>query len=193
VAKAVPVTQNRTRSTVSLVAGILIGLTFLLSGSGKVFGYGDMPGQTMQFITAVIPGDWLTGRQDLFLMDILLYIIPWIELCLGILLLLRIWPRFFAIITLPLTAAFVANNAWYISQGEIAFTPCECFGIWEKFLGTLTHVQSLYIDIVLFALALTIVIVHPGGFFSSPPWLAKKGQKAREKGKTGSPHYDKND
>ncbi len=172
--KDVKVTHLQTRATVSLVASILIGLTFLLSGSGKVFGYGEMPGQTMQFIGAIIPDAWLTPRLALFVGDMLFpYIIPWTELCLGILLLVRIWPRFFATITLPLIAAFMANNAWYISQGRIAFTPCDCFGIWERFLGTLTHVQSLYIDIALFALALTIVIVHPGGFFSSPPWLAK--------------------
>lgn len=171
----------------SLVAGILIGITFLVSGSGKAFGYGEMPGQTIQFIANVIPLAWLTPKFVLFLTDIFFPIIlPWTELCLGILLLTRIWPRFFAAITLPLTAAFMANNAWYVSQGRIAFTPCECFGWWEQFIVSLTHVQSLYFDIVLFALALTIVIVHPGGFFSSPPWLAKKAQGAKEKGKTGN-------
>jgi uncharacterized membrane protein YphA (DoxX/SURF4 family) len=179
-AKAVTVRQNQTRAIVSLVAGILIGLTFLLSGSGMVFGYGDMPGQTMQFIGAILPDAWLTPRLALFLGEIFFpYIIPWTELCLGVLLLIRIWPRFFAALTLPLTAAFMANNAWYISRGDLKFTPCECFGIWEKFLGTFTHVQSLYIDIVLFALALTIVILHPAGFFSGPAWLAKLGPKAK--------------
>jgi uncharacterized membrane protein YphA (DoxX/SURF4 family) len=178
VEKAVSATQNRTRAIVSLVAGILIGLTFLLSGTGKVFGYGEMPGQTIQFIGAIIPDAWLTPKLALFIGDVLFpYIIPWTELCLGVLLLVRIWPRFFAAITLALTAAFIANNAWYISQGKIAFTPCGCFGIWERFLGTLTHVQSLYIDIALFALALTIVIVHPAGFFASPQWAMRLSQR----------------
>ena len=173
-AKAVDVKHNQTRATVSLVAGILVGLTFLLSGSGKVFAFGDMPGQTMQFIGAILPDALLTPRLALFLGEIFFpYIIPWTELCLAILLLARIWPRFWAALTLPLTAAFMANNAWYISQGNLKFTPCECFGIWEKFLGTFTHVESLYIDIVLFALALTIVIVHPEGFFASPGWATK--------------------
>jgi hypothetical protein len=77
----------------------------------------------------------------------------------------------------------MANNAWYISQGKNKFTSCECFGIWEKLFGTLTHVQSLSLDIILFALALTIVLVHPGDFLSSPPWLAKiqKGTKGQKK------------
>jgi uncharacterized membrane protein YphA (DoxX/SURF4 family) len=175
--------RRRVRTAVNLVPGILIGLTFLISGSGKVFGYGDMPGQTMQFIGAILPDAWLTPGLAYFMSQMFFpYILPWTELCLGILLLLRIWPRFFAAITLPLTAAFIANNAWYISQGQNKFTSCECFGIWEKIFGTLTHVQSLSLDIILFALALTIVLVHPGDFFSSPPWLSKiqkvtKGQK----------------
>jgi uncharacterized membrane protein YphA (DoxX/SURF4 family) len=166
--------HHRVRAIVSLVASILVALTLLLSGSGKVFGYGDMPGQTMQFIGAILPDAWLTPQLAFFISQILFpYILPWAELCLGLLLLLRIWPRFWATLTLPLTAAFIANNAWYISQGDLKFTPCECFGIWEKFIGTFTHVESLYIDIVLFALALTVVLIHPADFFSSPPWLAK--------------------
>lgn len=176
--------RQRVRATVSLVAGILIGVTFLISGSGKVFAFGEMPGQTMQFIGAILPDAWLTPRLAYFMGAIFFpYIIPWTELCLSILLLLRIWPRFFAVLTLPLTAAFMANNAWYISQGKNQFTSCECFGIWEKIFGTLTHVQSLSLDIILFALALTIVLIHPADFFSSPPWLSKIqiGTKGRKK------------
>ena len=182
-AKATEESRHRVRSTVSLVAGILIGLTFLLSGSGKIFGYGEMPGQTMQFIGAILPDAWLTPQLAFFMGQIFFpYIIPWTELCLGIFLLLCIWPRFFAAITMLLTAAFIANNAWYISLGQNVFTSCECFGIWEKIFGTLTHVQSLSMDIVLFALALTIVIVHPAGFFSSPPWSSKLQKRIKNQG-----------
>src|SRR4030042_2933859 len=111
--------RQRARATVSLVAGILIGLTFLISGSGKVFGYGEMPGQTMKFIGAILPDAWLTPGLALFMGDILFpYIIPWTELSLGILLLLRIWPRLIAALCLPFTAALMANNSWYISQGK---------------------------------------------------------------------------
>ena len=179
--KAAGESRHRVRATVSLVAGILIGITFLISGSGKIFGYGEMPGQTMQFIGAILPDAWLTPQLALFMGQIFFpYIIPWTELCLGICLLLRIWPRFFAALTLPLTAAFMVNNIWYISQGKNQFTSCECFGIWEKIFGTLTHAQSLGLDIVLFALALTIVIIHPAEFFSSPPWATKLQKRVKK-------------
>jgi uncharacterized membrane protein YphA (DoxX/SURF4 family) len=175
--------RQRTKSIVSLVASILLGLVFLIAGSGKTFGFGEMPGQTMLFIGAILPDAWLTPGVAFFIGDILFpYIIPWTELCLGILLVLSVWPRLIAAISLPLTVAFMANNAWYISQGKTILSSCECFGIWEEIFGTLTHVQSLSVDIVLFALALTIIFVHPGGFLSSPPWLAKLGGKNQKAG-----------
>jgi len=176
--------RQRMRSIVSLVACILLGFIFLLSGSGKIFAFGEMPGQTMQFIGAILPDAWLTPGTAFFLGDIFFpYIIPWTELCLGIFLLLSIWPRLFAAISLPLIVSFIVNNAWYISQGKMRFTSCECFGIWEEMFGTMTHLQSLSFDIVLLALALTIIFVHPGGFLSSPPWLAKLGEKSKKQDK----------
>jgi uncharacterized membrane protein YphA (DoxX/SURF4 family) len=184
--------HRRVRARTSLIAGILVGLTLVISGSGKVFAFGEMPGQTMLFIGSILPGAWLSPGLSYFLEDILLsIIIPLTELCLGIFLLLRIWPRFFATCTLPLTSAFIANNAWYISQGKNEFVSCECFGIWEEWFGTLTHVQALSLDIFLFALALTIVLVHPAGFFSSPPWSAKLRKGTKGKDKPGDPHHVK--
>ncbi|UCH51851.1 MAG: DoxX family protein [Chloroflexota bacterium] len=186
--------RQRVRSIVSLVAGTILGFIFLLSGSGKLFAFGEMPGQTMQFIGAILPDAWLTPGVALFLGGIFFpYIIPWTELCMGILLLLHIWPRLIAALSLPLISAFIVNNAWYISQGKMNFTSCECFGIWEEMFGTMTHLQSLSFDIVLLALALTVIFVHPAGFLSSPPWLAKLGQGTKGKDKPGDPHYAKKD
>jgi uncharacterized membrane protein YphA (DoxX/SURF4 family) len=182
--KATEVSHRRVRSILSLIASIIVGIIFLISGSGKIFAYGEMPGQTMQFIGAILPDAWLTPGLAYFMGQIFFpYIIPWTELCLGILLLLRIWPRFFAALTLPLTVAFMTNNIWYIIHGQNTFTSCECFGVWEQIFGTLTHVQSLTLDIILFALALTVVIVHPAGFFSLPPWMAKLYKVTKRKSK----------
>jgi uncharacterized membrane protein YphA (DoxX/SURF4 family) len=177
-AKTTEANRQQVRSTISLIAGILLGLMFLISGTGKVFDFGEMPGQTMQFIGAILPDAWLTPGLAYFMGEIFFpYIIPWTELCLAILFLLRVWPRLIATISLPLITAFIVNNVWYISQGHNEFASCECFGIWEKIFGTLTHVQSLSLDIILFGLALTIVLVHPNGFFSLPSWLSKRGKK----------------
>ena len=174
--------RQRIASIVGLVTSILLGIIFLLSGSGKIFAFGEMPGQTMKFIGAILPDAWLTPGVAFFLGDIFFpYIIPWTELSLGIFLILRIWPRLFATISLPLIIAFIVNNAWYISQGKMKFTSCECFGIWEEMFGTMTHLQSLSLDVILLALALTVIFVHPGGFLSSPPWLAKLGKGAKGK------------
>lgn len=164
---------HRLRGIISLIAGIIVGVILLTAGSGKIFAFGEMPGQTMQFIGAILPDAWLTPGVAYFFSEILLpYIIPWAELCMGLFLLLRIWPRFIAALALPLIASFMANNIWYISQGK-ELEPCPCWGIWAILLGNPTHLQSLYIDIGLFALALIAVLVHPAGFFASPPWLAK--------------------
>ena len=174
--------RQRVISIVSLVASILLGAIFLLSGSGKIFAFGEMPGQTMKFIGAIIPDAWLTPGVAFFLGDIFFpYIIPWTELSLGIFLILRIWPRLFATISLPLIISFIINNAWYISQGKMRFASCECFGIWEEMFGAMTHIQSLSLDVILLALALTVIFLHPGGFLSSPPWLANLGKGKERK------------
>jgi uncharacterized membrane protein YphA (DoxX/SURF4 family) len=174
--------RHRVRATVSLVASILVGLTLLIAGSGKATGFGEMPGQTMQFIGAILPDAWLTPGVAYFIGDIFFpHIIPWAEILLGIFLLARLWPRIIAALCLPLTAAFMANNLWYISQGETRLASCECFGIWEEMFGTLTHVQSLSLDIGLFMLALAIIFVHPNGFLSAPSWWAKLKKKPSTK------------
>jgi len=171
--KATKARHYRLRSTISLISSIIVGLILLTAGSGKIFGFGEMPAQTMKFLTDVLPDAWLTPWVTYFLGEIFLrYIIPWSELILGLLLLVRIWPRFCAVITLPLIASFMANNIYYIMQGK-ALEKCGCWGIWAIILGDPTHLQSFYIDIGLFVLALIAVFVDPARLFALPSWLAK--------------------
>lgn len=176
--------KNDVKNTVGLVASVLVGLTLLLAGSGKLFGFGEMPGQTMKFIGAILPDAFLTPGVAYFIGDVFLpYIVPLSELALGLLLILRVWPRLMATLCLPLIAAFMANNSWLISQGKTKFSACECFGIWEKLFGTLTPVQALSLDIGLFVLCLIIIFIQPGGFLSSPPWLERLGKRIERRGK----------
>ena len=163
--------HQRARLIMSLVAAILLGLTLLASGLGKLFA--NLPAET-EFIDKLIPAFFMTSTLAYFIG----YVLPWIELSLGILLILSIWPRLMAVFCLPLTFAFMANNSWMISQGMEEFPECAyCFGKLEEILGALSPLQSLCIDIGLFALALTIIFVRPGTFLSLPPWVAKLGKK----------------
>jgi len=175
--------KTRVRSIIALVASILMGLTFVMSGSGKTFGFGEIPGQTMHFLSDILPDFLFTPEIAYFIGYILLpYIIPLAELGLGLLLLLQIWPRLLACIASPLIITFIANNSWLISKGKL-FASCECFGIWEDIFGRLTPTQSLGYDIVLLGLALTIIFVHPGPFSYVPRWLARLSGKDKQQNK----------
>ena len=170
--------KHKTRFIVSLIACILVGLTFLLSGSGKLIAFGEIPGQTAEFIGYVLPDPWLTTTSVFIIYDILIpWIIPIAELALGFLLLVGFMPRLLAILCIPMICVFIANNVFAISIGMMEYESCECFGIWEEIFGTLTPLQSLYYDIALFALALVIIFVFPGGILQSQKWLRRLGRK----------------
>jgi len=170
------VTQNRkqTRAIISLVAGIIVGLTLIIAGMGKAIGFGEVPGQTIEFIGDILPKAFINPTTVFLIFEIFIpYILPGVEMILGIFLLIGFVPRLAAVICLPLTLAFMSNNIWSISQGLDKFPECVCFGIWEKLFGGLTPVQALGYDIGLFVLALVIILVHPGRFLSSREWLTK--------------------
>ena len=159
---------------VILGASVLLGLTLLVSGSGK------LPGQT-EFIDILLQSLW-TPSVAYFIG----YCLPWVEIILGVLLLVGSFPRIAAGLCLPLTAGFMANNSWALSQGIEQFPECaSCFGVWEEFLGAISPVQALGLDIVLFCFAFIIFLYHPGGFLNFRPWFIKpKGDRIHDK--TGS-------
>lgn len=159
--------NNRVKEIISLAAGLLIGFTFIASGTGKLFGDMETPAQAMAFINAMLPEALLTPLFMAFTYKILVPIVfPWAELILGIALLIGLLPRLAALLTLPLIAAFMGTNIWTIAMGE--YSHCaSCFGIWEKIFGYLTPYQSLGIDILLSLLALAVIFMQPGRFFAS--------------------------
>jgi uncharacterized membrane protein YphA (DoxX/SURF4 family) len=166
--------KHKTRFIISLIACILMGITFVMSGSGKLIAFGEIPGQTADFIGYVLPDAWLTTTTVFLIYDVLIpWILPIAELAFGILLLVGFMPRLIAILTIPLTWIFMANNAFSISIGMAEYESCSCFGIWEQIFGTMTPFQSLFYDIALFALALVIIFVFPGGILQSQKWLQK--------------------
>lgn len=164
--------STKTRGRISLVAGILLGLTLLASGTGKIFASGGASAQILDFIGNVVPAIFLTPATIDFLINILIpHAIPWAEFILGACLLIGFLPRLMAVLCLPLLAAFMGTNLWAVTQGGYA-TCASCFGIWEEFFGSLTPVQSLIYDLALFAFAILIIVFHPGKFLTSRPWLA---------------------
>jgi len=169
----------RTRYIVSLVACILVGLTLIASGSGKAIGFGEVPGQTAEFVGDVLPAAFINSTTVFIIYEIFIpYIFPAAELILGIFLLIGFVPRLTAVICIPLTLLFMSNNIWSIMQGLDKYPECACFGIWEELLGGLTPVQSLGYDIGLLILAVVIILLYPGVFLASREWLTKPFKKA---------------
>ncbi|MBM3118516.1 MAG: redoxin domain-containing protein [Chloroflexi bacterium] len=165
---------GKTRGRINLVASILIGLTLLVSGTGKILGIEETPAQVVDFISNFLPSIFITPATIYFLFDVFVpVVIPWVEVILGACLLIGFLPRLMAVLYLPLLAAFMGTNLWSIMQG--GYTTCaSCFGIWEQYFGSLTPTQSLIYDLVLLALAIVIIIFQPRGFLSSREWLAKR-------------------
>lgn len=152
-----------------LVVGsaIIIGLTMLVSGTGK------LPGQT-EFIDALLKSFW-TPSIAYFIG----YCLPWVETGLGVLLLIGVLPRIAAALCIPLTAGFIANNFWAIANSIENFPECaSCFGIWEKWLGSLSSTGALMFDIVLLFLALNVLACYREGLLTIKPWfiIRKKRQ-----------------
>jgi uncharacterized membrane protein YphA (DoxX/SURF4 family) len=169
---------NSVKYIIAVVACIIIGITFIASGSGKAIGFGEVPGQTIEFLGDMLPKELITPFTVFVLYDVFIpFIFPAIELLLGIFLIIGFMPRLMAIITIPLSLVLMTNNIWSISQGMDKFPQCVCFGIWEKIFGGLTPVQALSYDILIFILALIIIFLHPGAILSSREWVEKLFQK----------------
>lgn len=149
-------------------SAILTGLTLVVSGTGK------LPGQT-EFADALLKSFWTPLAAN-----IIVHYLPWIEVGLGALLFLGVFPRIAAIICLFLFAGFMSNNVWALANSA-EFPECAyCFGVWEKFFGALAPSGALGLDIVLFILAMIILVLNKGKFLSYQPWFIKnKKETAR--------------
>ena len=160
------------RALVVVVPCVFLGVVMLVAGSGK------LPGLT-EFYSSLLGSFW-TAPVAFLITNVL----PWIEIIIGALLILGVFPRIAAAVSLPLIAGFMVNNIWAISQGE-TFHSCGCFGVWEELLGSITPLQALSLDIVLLLLAVIIILFHPFGFLTFHWWLSKdKKEKKTTKKKT---------
>lgn len=129
-----------------ILASIFLGMTYIVAGMGKWF-YGVVGFKLLTRIEAL--ETWL---------------IP-VELAIGIILVASILVKPLASLSLLLTAGFIINNIVLITMG-LGGEPCNCFGMGQK----LTVTSSLFLDGVMVALAITILVFYPGRFFNKRPW-----------------------
>ena len=105
--------------------------------------------------------------------DIVFNWLPFLEILVGLLLIIGVVPRLAGSITALLVAGFIVNNVWLLSQGR-GYEPCTCFGVLDRIVGVeLSTTQSLYLDVFLFVLSFAVVFSLKRGFFDINPWFLK--------------------
>lgn len=151
------------RNLIALGPTIFLGLVLIASGTGKVFAPAEFAEILFQLQLPVIG----TSAPLIYLVS---YGVPYLEIVLGILLLLGIVPRIAAALCIPLTIGFIVSNSWAMR----VLSQCPyCFGKWEELLGVMSPVQALWFDTVLLCCALIILGFHPGHWLNLRPWFIK--------------------
>ena len=152
------------RRLIAIGASIILGITFIISGLGKLLGLEELLATT-----------WLLPIISQEFGTIIAYVLPWFELLLGIVLVMGICTLLVVSFSFLLVTALILYNSWMIAQGW-AYESCLCFGVFEKIIkGELSTLDSLYIDIGLFVLVcLILYFSYPRKFFNLRPWFMVK-------------------
>jgi uncharacterized membrane protein YphA (DoxX/SURF4 family) len=100
-------------STVALVASILLGMVFLVSGGSKI---------------AAGPA-WPVQARGLGAPTFVVPLLPWVEIVLGAVLVMQLAPVPAAVTALVVLSAFTGLIVRRLSQGR--HPPCACFGAWS--------------------------------------------------------------
>ena len=100
-------------SAVGLVASILLGLVFLVSGGSKI---------------AAGPA-WAEQARGIGAPTFVVPVLPWVEIVLGAVLAMQLAPIGAATTALVLLVGFTALIVRRLSQGR--HPPCACFGSWS--------------------------------------------------------------
>ena len=120
------------------LAFILLGFIFIFSGIGKIVKVPDA-----EYI-------WVAGILGGQVTDILWRVMPYVEIILGVLLVMKFKIKFVAWFTMGLIINFMINNTWLIADSRGLETCGECLG-WGI---DLWPVGSLYIDMLMMGLLL---------------------------------------
>jgi len=157
----------RYKHWLGLGASIILGMIFLVSGTGKLFLQAEL-------FETNFPGflDFLSLDQT----RLLFYGLPYAEIVIGALLIVGFATKIVAAFSGLLIAGFVASNVWFITHG-MGFEPCGCLGIFNRlFQSQLSTQQSLFLDIAMLALILIIFLCYQRSFISIRPWFLKRGK-----------------
>jgi uncharacterized membrane protein YphA (DoxX/SURF4 family) len=156
----------RLRYWICLGASILLAVVFLTAGVGKLLGHSA-------FLLS-LSSLYMSPEFTAFVASVL----PWVELVLGLSLVIGIAPQLVGGISTVLVAAFIFHNSWMITHGW-GYQPCGCLGVFDKlFQGNLSTFSSLYIDIGLLVLALAIYFAYPGKLLEIRPWFFRRSKPA---------------
>ena len=154
------------RRWVIIGSAILAGLILLVSGIVK------LPGKT-EFANVLLESFWTPGVAYF-----IAYSLPWVEICLGALLLLGILWRIAAAFCIQLFLGFMANNSWALNEGIDKFPACaHCFGKLENYLGSLSPLGALIFDVVLLLLVLGVLLLNKEGFLTVSPWFIRRREE----------------
>lgn len=98
---------------IATIAGVVLGVAFLVAGGSKLAAGGTWPAQARELgaPAMVIP------------------VVPWFELVLGGVLVVQLAPRSAAAVALAALVAFTLLIVRQLRQGR--HPPCACFGAWS--------------------------------------------------------------
>jgi len=100
--------------------------------------------------------------------------IPGVEVAVGLLLVLGLFLRFSAVVSILITISFVIAKSVALAQG-MDIAPCWCFGPARPLMVT----QTLVLDFAMLALAFQILF-HRGEFLALGPWLSRLAGRSTE-------------
>ncbi len=155
------------RDRISIWASLLLGIIFMAAGLGKLF----TSAEGFKTIFNPFPGFMATAFSDA-----VFNYLSYLEIVIGLALIIGIMRRFVAVLAALLIVGFITNNAWLLSQG-LGYGPCTCFGILDRiFQVELSTTGSLYLDIAMLALDLIVIFCHRSRFFNIRPRFLEQGK-----------------
>ena len=155
----------RNKHWVGVGASIFLGIIFTVAGLGKLF----YQTETVEFF---VFSEYLPAA----LARVVYIWLPRLEILVGLMLISGVAARFVAAVASGLIAGFIASNSWLLSQG-LGEEPCGCFGMAERIAQLkLTTMGALYLDVVMLAFGITVLVCYQSNFFELSPWFLRRAK-----------------